>query len=346
MSPATPEMAAVFRDWADTVGDATPLYSQLSRAAADDALCMAIAAEASDGQPAPNLLFAAVHDLLLAGVAAPLADYYPSIAGAAARPLHNPSPFFEFCVAHETELKVLMATRSVQTNEIARAAVLLPAFMILDMSFVDEPVHYIEVGASAGFNLLWPWCGFSYGDGRIIGHAQSPVHLNCALRGGHMPFIAARLPEAASRVGLDLNPVDVTDDDQVRWLKALVCSDQSERMARLDAAVSLARSHPPEVRRGNALDLLPDCLAQLPQGAPACVFHSIALHQMPLADRQYLSSILMTYSQDRPIFRVGLEHISSHQPLLELHTYVEGKQTSQALAYCDFHGAWMEWQVA
>ncbi|MEQ8371425.1 MAG: DUF2332 domain-containing protein [Alphaproteobacteria bacterium] len=344
----SPDMAATFRSWADTVESNSPLYGRLARWAAADSRCMALAAGTPRGQLAPNLLLAAVHDLLLSGVEAPLARYYPSLTpgrrGEAATEPGDPAVFLDFCASHEDALRQIIATRTVQTNEIQRLAVLLPAFMMLDMQYADEPVHYVEVGASAGFNLLWPWCGFSYGDGRIIGHAQSPVHLNCELRGGHIPVIAPRLPEAASRVGLDLNPVDIDDANQVRWLKALVWPDQPERMARLDGALALARRRRPEVRRGNALDLLPAHLAGLPDGAPACIFHSIAIYQMSLADRQYLSSILQTYSQDRPIYRVGLEHISSRQPLLELHVYADGERKAQALAYADFHGAWMEWQ--
>ena len=342
---AAPDMAAVFTNWAGVVEDNSPLYARFARQAAADKRCMSLAAGTPAGQLPPNLLFAAIHDLLLSGVESPLARWFPTLTGEAVAPPDEAAPLAEFCAEHEDALRRTIATRTVQTNEIQRLALLMPAFMLLERHHVDEPVHYVEVGASAGFNLLWPWCGFSYGDGRIIGHAQSPVHLNCELRGNHMPVIAHGLPEAASRVGMDLNPVDTEDADQVRWLKALVWPDQPERMARLDAALALARRHRPDVRRGNALDLLPAYLAGLPEAAPACVFHSIALYQLPLADRQYLNSILMTYSQDRPIFRIGLEHISSRQPLLELHRYVDGEsRPAQALAFGDFHGRWMEWQ--
>jgi Uncharacterized protein conserved in bacteria (DUF2332) len=42
------------------------------------------------------------------------------------------------------------------------------------------------------------------------------------------------------RVGVGLDPVDVTDADDARWLRACLPPDQSERAARLDAEVAPA----------------------------------------------------------------------------------------------------------
>ncbi len=47
----------------------SPLYEALARGVAADPRLLALAARAGAGQPPPNMLFAAVHALLLAGAA-------------------------------------------------------------------------------------------------------------------------------------------------------------------------------------------------------------------------------------------------------------------------------------
>ena len=61
--------------------------------------------------------------------------------------------------------------------------------------------------------------------------------------------IPAQVPEVAWRAGLDLNPLDVTDDDDVRWLECLIWPGETGRRERLAAAIETARRDPPPVRR-------------------------------------------------------------------------------------------------
>ena len=57
------------------------LYARLSAGVLEDPELLALAATAPAGQPPPNLLFAAVHYLLLRGASHPLARLYPSLNG-------------------------------------------------------------------------------------------------------------------------------------------------------------------------------------------------------------------------------------------------------------------------
>jgi hypothetical protein len=47
------------------------------------------------------------------------------------------------------------------------------------------------------------------------------------------------MPKVVARVGVDLDPVDVTDADDARWLRACLWPDQPERAARLEAEMAL-----------------------------------------------------------------------------------------------------------
>ena len=50
-------------------------------------------------------------------------------------------------------------------------------------------------------------------------------------------------PPVAWRAGIDLSPVDLRDEADVRWLRACLWPDQPARHARLDAALQVAREH-------------------------------------------------------------------------------------------------------
>lgn len=330
--------------------DSSPLYERLSRAIADDPALLSLAAHARASQPVPNLLFAAVQYLLLKRVGAPLAAYYPALAGAA---VAHPDPadddlyplFQRFCRAHEGEISELLATRRVQTNEVGRAACLLPAFGLAAGRAGDRPLALVEVGASAGLLLLWDRYGYAYGDGPVHGDAASPVRLACAVRGGTSPPIPAPFPRVASRVGLDLDPVDARDEDRSLWLRALVWPEHTGRAALLERALDMARRDPPPLRVGDALGLLPEALATAPEGAVPCVFHCFTLNQWLREGRAALSALLAEHSHRRDLYRVSLEFHGGAYPDLRLAAYQGGVETESVLARCHAHGAWIEWRV-
>ena len=58
---------------------------------------------------------------------------------------------------------------------------------------------------------------------------------------------------SARAIGLDISPIDVRDEEAVRWLEACVWPDQAERFERLVAAIAIARKTPPDVRQGDAV---------------------------------------------------------------------------------------------
>src|SRR4051794_3279610 len=97
--PDLQALAAVFERFAEfECAGHSRLYERLARGVAADAELLALAARARPGQPVPNLLFAAVHHLLLGGAAGDLSRFYPSTGGADDG---DPVPAFRaFCRAH------------------------------------------------------------------------------------------------------------------------------------------------------------------------------------------------------------------------------------------------------
>ena len=267
---------------------ASPLYERICLGIAADAEILALAAYAREGQPVPNLLLGAVQYLLLQGVQHPLASFYPSINGLPSKPstwTEDPYPYFRaFCLERYQEIQQLLSTRLVQTNEVRRCACLLPAFGIVAERAKGLPLSLIEIGASAGLNLLWDRYGYDYGDYGRYGDSNSPVQLACELRGEHRPAIPTVFPQIAYRVGIDLNPIAVRDQDATLWLRALIWPEHEKRVRLLQNAIAVAQQDPPQLLAGDALDVLPALIRRRASGySPVHLPH--LRHQPVLARR-------------------------------------------------------------
>jgi hypothetical protein len=321
----------------------SPLYARLAAGLAGDAALCALAAQARPDQPLPVFFLGAVHYLLRQEPDHPLAAYYPDLAGAAVA-LGDPYPLFHaFCLEHQGALVDLLTTRRVQTNEVQRCACLLPAFGLVAARGGGRPLALVEVGASAGLNLLWDRYGYRYSDGTQVGDPAAPVQIACTLRGAHRPPLPATFPPIASRVGLDLNPVDLRDPDALRWLRALIWPEQANRAALLEQAVAAARADPPHLLAGDALARLPEVFAALPLDATLCVWHSWTLNQFPRAAREQFVALLAAEAARREVYDIWMESFPGDRPHVRLLTFRAGERTEQMLAYCSPHGYWLEW---
>ncbi|MBZ0302989.1 MAG: DUF2332 domain-containing protein [Anaerolineae bacterium] len=325
------------------VNSTSPLYGRLTHGVAQHEDLLELASHATR-EPIPNMLFGAVHYLLLKGAAHPLAAYYPSVSGADTR-TDDPLPALrDFCRQYRAEIIHLLQTRRVQTNEVNRCAVLLPAFGLVARQEPGRKLALIEIGASAGLNLLWDYYRYDYGAGRKVGPADAALALTNEPRGAQFPPIPAALPIVCDRLGLDLNPVDLRDEDAVLWLRALIWPEHAQRADRLQQALAIAQAYLPEVRSGDALDLLPDALNHSDEDCAVCVYHSFVINQFSEEARQRLTDLLAEGSQQRPIYRLSIEWMHSPRPQLELRTYRGGAEVDHAiLAACDGHATWMEW---
>ena len=91
-----------------------------------------------------------------------------------------------------------------------------------------------------------------------------------------MPFPDG-VPEVAWRGGIDLNPLDVTDADQMAWLSNLVWPEHDDRRELLARAIEIARADPPTIVRGDLVELLPEQVALAAEHGRVVVFHSAVI---------------------------------------------------------------------
>ena len=343
LRPSIDELSRRFERFARRECYVSPLYERLSLGIADDPELLAIAAQATPGQPMPNLFLGVVHFLLLRGMQHSLASFYPSLSRTGSSAVDPYPSFRAFCLEHREVILELISTRLVQTNEVRRCGCLLPAFVHVAQRAGGRPLAMVEIGASAGLNLLWDRYGYNYGIGRQYGNPRSPVQIVCGLRSDrHLPLPVV-WPVVTMCVGLDLHPIDVRDPDDALWLRALVWPDEAGRAELLQQAVHMVLQDPPKLLAGDALDILPEVLASIPPDHTVCVFHTHTMNQVSPEARARLSALLTEHAGGGGLYRVSIEWLGETQPRLELISYADGVKTAHVLAYCGSHGEWLEW---
>lgn len=177
---------------------------------------------------------------------------------------------------HWPAVRDTVLRRATQTNEAARCAVLLPF-----LAELPQPLALLEVGASAGLCLLPDRYSYRYDDGTSFDPDAGPSDVVIDCQVGEGVKVPTAMPRVAWRAGIDLAPVDVTDDDAAAWLQTLVWPGQEVRRQRLAAALGVARRDPPAVVSGDLLEALPALAATAPSDATLVVFHSAVLSYVP-----------------------------------------------------------------
>jgi hypothetical protein len=263
-------LAQVYRRFgeADAV---SPLYERVAVALSesDEALRAIEAAPARKRRPA--LILAALHDLALAGRAPALAAAYAAGDGdAAARAA------IDTAVRMTGEVAAIAGRRQTRANETGHCAVLHPAIAEAARRAGADAVGLIDVGCAAGLGLIVDRVGITYSNGQSLGDPSSPVQLSSSIVGDR-PVPASAMPAVVARIGIDADPIDVTDADDARWLHACLPPDRPERLARLDAEIALAATAPPVLLQGDAAELLPDAFARVPADAVPVVITAWAL---------------------------------------------------------------------
>ena len=325
---------------------ASPLYAELSYGISGDDELLELAAQKRKQQPAPNMLFAAVQYLLLRGADHPLSAHYPIVSGAD-RPMQPAVPLFrDFCLEHRDEILALIGARATQTNVVRRCTCLLPAFSIVSRQAQGAPLALIDLGASAGLNLNFDRYGYRYeragAEALRWGGQDAAVALKAELRGAGTPELAETIP-VASRVGVDLNPIDLRNEDQLLWLRALIWPEHVERHQRLiDAAAEFERQ-PIELLQGDASELLPGLIEDTPHDVALVVYATVALYQFGHEARRSVLRSLRAASHDRDVWFVTLEGVEIE---LRLTHFRDGNERSELLARTSPHGWWIDWRAA
>jgi hypothetical protein len=290
----------------------SPLYEHLAAAACADDDVAALLTAAEPDQARATLFFAAAHRLVIAEPTSQLAYYYPSVGGDRGVDERTWPTFREFVLARAEKMRQLIATRVTQTNEVRRAALLYPALVAIGKQ-AGAPLGLLEVGTSAGLLLGVDRYGYRYslpgGEQVNAGQAKAALVLTSQLglaEGMRKPALPRKLAVGA-RVGLDIHPVDLADEEELAWLEACVWADQVDRIRLLNTAAGVQAGGRPDLVTGDAVDDLASAAARVPADQPLVVFDSHTLPYLEAPRRKAFVEAVAALAATRPLWWLSLE---------------------------------------
>lgn len=327
-APSTTGPSAVagrYRDFARWAAGQSACFEQWAQAVAADDAVLAWIATLPEPKQQPNLVFAAAR---WNGVPAP--GPYEALRAA--------------LLGDGGGVRDTIMKRSTQTNEVGRMATLLPAIAGLT---TGQPIALLEVGASAGLCLYPDRYDYDWRPaGRLTGSGGPTLRCDVV---GPVPIPTA--PLAVSwRGGIDLAPLDVTDDEAMAWLTTLVWPEQDERRRRLVEAIAVARLDPPALVAGNLLEALPQQVDEAAAHGPVVVFHSAVILYLDAGDRVRFTALmhdLVARGRCRWVSNESpevLPDVTSTAPAVTARTpgFVLGVD-GRAVARTHQHGASLDW---
>lgn len=237
-------------------------------------------------------------------------------------------------MAEHAETILLWLDSPPQTNEVRRAAAILPALALL-RSLHDAPVELLELGTSGGLNLRADRFLLRLPVG-AVGDPASSVVLTPDWTG---PLPPTALPRILRRAGVDLSPLDpARPEDELRLL-AYLWPDQVERLERTRAAIAIARSEPADIARGDAGAWLERELVEDKPDRLRVVLHTVAWQYFPAETRARAEGAMN--SVKGPLARIAMEYDGGDGAGVTLTTWPGGGVRN--IARADFHGRWVTW---
>jgi len=319
--------------------NSSPLYEHLANKIADDDELLKIAASIPQGQPVPNLLLAGVQ-YLLSSSKEDLAHFYPSLT-TTPKAISEVYPVFKaFVLSHSDELKTLFQEKLVQTNEIRRCAYLYP-MMTEIYERHKKPLAFIEIGASAGLQLGMDQYNYCYNQQLHINNSNSDFVLSSENQGQTLPTSISNAPVVCKRVGIDLNPIDIHNEEELQWLQALIWPEHQERRLMLNQALPILKELDLQLIKGDAIKLIKDISREINEDAMLVVYHTHVANQIPMELRLELMEQLKEISMERPLYHCynNLFDMQLHQDFID-----QGEiESIRTMERPDGHARWFKW---
>ena len=230
-------------------------------------------------------------------------------------------------------------------------ALLLGLLRGVELVGSSQPLDLVELGASAGLNLLLDRFRYRYGD-VPWGPQDAELELTGDARGGPPPSMLRLGVNVRRRIGIDRAPVDVRSEQGTLLLEAFAWADQSERLERLRRALDIGRRDPPRLVRGDYVELMPGLLEEHDSGADLVVLSSASTVYLAADSFSRLRRAIERAGERGRLAWVSLEGVGGgpmsweefHRfggHALEVQVWPGGER--RLLARVDGHGEWLEW---
>ena len=289
----------------------------------------------------PLRYLATAHRLALEGMAPNLAALYASCGG------HwdggDPTPAFLRTVRENQTLFAHGVRQNVQTNEVARSAVLASGFSLVSRRH-GLPMATLEIGSSAGLLSRWMHYGFNTGES-VTGNPASVLQFGPQWWHAPPPHLDPAATVVSTRA-CDITPLDLATPLGRLAMESFLWPDQIDRRERLLAALAVAADHPLLVEQADAGAWLSQRLtAGLPTGTATVVFHSIVWQYLPQSTRDTMRDALhragASAAPESPLLWLRMEPATPEHASLRLTSWPGG--VDEELAHVGYHGADIRW---
>jgi hypothetical protein len=273
-------------DYARGIEERSPRIAAILRRCAKEQLVLALLPDDVTWD-APHRLLAAVQLLTLSGEAAPFLEADDGWLA-----------FHAGIEQHGDWIAGFVREQGIQTNEVQRCFVLLPAFLTVSR-IAGRPLDLIELGAAAGLNLCWDRYRYRFQEG-----AWGPTDAELGLTGREVAPVPAELLAGQvvvrRRQGIDLQPVDIRGQAGLRLLESFLLDDRI-RVERLRAAARIVRRDPPRIIQGDYVDLLPELLRSRGDEALTVVYQTLSTIYLPDDRLARLLEVIDEAAADGPL---------------------------------------------
>ena len=334
-----------FKRFAETeCKEVSPMYYKLSQNIAEDDELISIASFSKQRQPMPNLIFEAVHFLLLNNKDDELAKYYPSITADYKQDL--PFELFKnFCLKNKEEIINIEQTKIVQTNSLNRTAYLMP---MLSHLFEDKEINIIDIGTSAGLTLNMDKYEYHYNGKHSLG--KSGVKIKSEIKDGNLPKFNNPV-RIIKKIGIDQNPLDLKIESNEKWLKALIWADLTERVEKMEQAISVAKQANIEFKKASDLVSFKRIIQEQNNNIPLVIYHTHMLYQFNQEERESFWKLIDEVGNKRDITYIATEGSRVFKTdyglrgiLVELTEYKNGTKNNRIIAETNGHANWIKWK--
>ena len=287
----------------------------------------------------PLRLIGALHELALSGADAALAAAYDTLDAEAVWAAAQPA-----MVRHAPRLAAFMSHEP-QTNEVRRSICLLGGFLEVAKT-TGLPLRCFEIAASAGLNLSWDRYSYRMGDA-AWGDPEASVAMDTDWR-GPPPATDAKV-SVIERAACDRRPTDLNDPDQRRRLLAYIWADQTDRLARIRAAIDLALTCGVTVEAGDAVDWT-RAHVEPRVGTATVLYHSVFWQYMPAQSQAALSALIGEIGAramaSAPFAWLRMEPNPENMLAMQVRLTLWPGGEERVLAEVHPHGGWVRWAGA
>lgn len=174
----------------------------------------------------------------------PIKNYYKSYGGN-----YSEAEYASLCniikdifTQEIVQIKEWLKKTILQTNEIARSAVIYPSILNLGLN----NINLIELGASAGLILYMDKYSykFSQDNKEFLSEAEMPVISSKVNNLNSFDKLMQNRDKLniEKRLGFDLNPIDLNQEYNIKLLKSAIW-DSPERLSRLENAIEIFKEY-------------------------------------------------------------------------------------------------------